>query len=108
MRAGSSAKNSPARDRTPASIWSDLFLPANAERRRAAWRLPTNARLHPASPKATAGGSQVIDVGSATAITPGWTARRFDNVAMPDSVGGTTKPSMISPGPPATARRTTM
>jgi hypothetical protein len=35
MRAGLSSKNSPARDRTVASIGSDLFLPANAERSRA-------------------------------------------------------------------------
>lgn len=106
--AGSSSKNSPARDNTPASIGSDLFLPANAGRSRAECRLPTNANEQPASPSAIDNGSHVIDVGSATAITPRYAPNRFVNIARPDKVGGAVKSSMIVPASPATARRTTM
>ena len=87
---------------------SDLFLPANADRNRAECRLPTNASLQPASPSAIDNGNHVIDVGSATAITPGYTPSRFVNVARPDKLGAAVKSSITTPASPATARRTTM
>ena len=51
IHAGCSEKNSPAHDNMSASIGSDLFLPANAERSRSECRLPTNANEHPARPR---------------------------------------------------------
>jgi len=53
---------SPAVARTSASITSDLSLPMIAPRSRAACRAPRSAIDNP---------SQVIEVGSATATTPG-------------------------------------
>ena len=82
-----------------ASIGSDLFLPANAERSRAECRLPTNANEHPARSSAIDSGNHVIDVGSATAITGAYGASRFDNVSIPASVGAATKLATTSPGP---------
>jgi hypothetical protein len=107
MRAGLSSKNSPARDSTAASIGSDLFLPASAERSRAECRLPTSDSSTPASPNAIDNGSHVIDVGSATATAPGQAASRLVSRSIPANVGGTTKSSTTVPGRPASGRRTT-
>ena len=89
-----------------ASIGSDLFLPANAERNRAECRLPTNANEHPARPNAIDKGNHVIDVGSATAITGACGASRFDSMSIPASDGAATKLATTSPGPPGLGRRT--
>jgi hypothetical protein len=48
-----------------------LFFPVIAPRNRAACRDPINASWPLASVNAAANGSQLIDVGSATATTPG-------------------------------------
>lgn len=66
---------------------SDLFLPEIAPRRRAACRVPTKAKSHPASCKATCRPSQVIEVGSATAMTCGWAANRSLRRVNPAIVG---------------------
>ena len=84
-----------------ASIGSDLFLPANAERSRAEWRLPTSDNSTPALPNAIDNGSQVIDVGSTTATAPGHDANRFVSRSIPANVGGPTKSSTTVPGLPA-------
>jgi hypothetical protein len=107
IRAGWRAKSSPARDSTAASMGSDLFFPANAERSRAECRLPMSARSAPAFRSATDSGSHVIDVGSATAITPGHCDIRLVRISMPASVGATTKSSSVSPAPLIPGRRTT-
>ncbi|MDQ1721409.1 MAG: hypothetical protein QOI26_1143 [Pseudonocardiales bacterium] len=66
-----SGNTSPARASTSASITSDLFLPMIAPRSRAECREPNSANCPPASDTATDSASHVIDVGSATATTPG-------------------------------------
>jgi hypothetical protein len=86
---------------------SDLFFPASAERSRAECRLPMSARSPPAFRSATDNGSHVMDVGSATAITPGHCDRRLVKISMPASVGATTKSSSVSPAPLTPGRRTT-
>jgi hypothetical protein len=108
MRAGRSSKNSPARESNAASIGSDLFLPANAERNRAEWRLPTSDSSTPAFRRAIDNANHVIDVGSATATAPGQVTSRLVNRSIPANVGGTTKSSTMVPGRPASGRRTTM
>ena len=84
---------------------SDLFFPLIAPRSRAACRDPTSASAPPASDTAAANGSHVIDVGSATASTPGQSASRRVNIASPDSVGGTTNRVVVTV-PSAPRRRT--
>jgi hypothetical protein len=79
MRAGRSSKNSPARESNAASIGSDLFLLANAERNRAGWRLPTSDSSTPALRRAIDDANHVIDVGSATAAAPGHDTSRLVN-----------------------------
>lgn len=78
---------------------SDLFLPLIAPRSRAACRDPTSANTPPADSSATASGSQVIDVGSATAITFGNSASRRVSVCNPASVGGTENRVAAEPVP---------
>jgi hypothetical protein len=107
MRAGWRPKSSPARESTTASMGSDLFFPASAERSRAECRLPTSARSPPAFRNATDSGSHVMDVGSATAMTPGHCDRRLVRISMPARVGATTKSSSVSPAPLTPGRRTT-
>ena len=66
-----------------------LCLPLIAPRSRAACRAPDNDRSQPASRSATDNPSQVIDVGSTTASTPGVSASRPVNDRRPANVGGT-------------------
>ena len=99
MRAGRRSKNSPARESNAASIGSDLFLPANAKRNRAEWRLPTSDSSTPAFRRAIDNGNHVIDVGSATATAPGRDTSRWVNRSIPANVGGTTKSIDHGPGP---------
>jgi len=76
---GGRSKTSSARANTSASITSDLFFPLIAPRSLAECRVPTNARRPPPLDSDRANGSHVIDVGSATATTPGYRASRRDN-----------------------------
>jgi hypothetical protein len=96
---------SPARASTSASITSDLFLPVIAPRSRAACRDPSNANLPPASSTAAASASQLIEVGSATATAPGYSASRSVSRANPASVGGTMN-RRIRTAPSASSSRT--
>ena len=68
---GDSSKTSEACHNTSASMTSDLCLPEIVPRSRAACRVPTRDRSQPARCSATCRPSHVIDVGSATATTPG-------------------------------------
>jgi hypothetical protein len=85
-----------------------LFLPANAERNRAEWRLPTSDSSTPALCRAIDNANHVIDVGSATATAPGHDTSRLVNRSIPANVDGTTKSSTTVPSRPASARHTTM
>ena len=85
---------------------SDLRLPEIAPRSLAACRVPTRDRSQPARCSATCRPSQVIDVGSATAITPGneescsWKA----DVATPHAKpGGKDPPVALVAGEPDTS-----
>jgi hypothetical protein len=104
-RSGLSVNTSPARASTSASITSDLFLPVIAPRSRAACRDPSNASVPPASSTAPAKPNQLIDVGSATATTPGYSASRSVNRASPASVGDTVN-RRIRTAPSASDSRT--
>ena len=84
---------------------SDLFFPLIAPRSLAECRVPTNARRPPPLDSDRANGSHVIDVGSATATTPGYRASRRDNSDNPVKVGGTTK-RCIDTDPSAVVSRT--
>src|SRR5579875_2713764 len=107
-RAGTRSKNSPALESTLASMGSDLFFPASAERSLAEWRLPTRANSTPAFSSVTANGSHVMDVGSATSMAPGHGLSRLASASSPASVGPLLKSSTTSPARPAWGRRTTM
>ena len=104
-RSGCRSKTSPARANTSASITSLLCLPLIAPRSRAACRAPNNDRSQPASAKATDNPSQVIEVGSATATTPGIWASRPVNDRSPANVGCTWNRS-VRTRPSASAART--
>jgi hypothetical protein len=69
-----------------------LCLPVIAPRSRAACRAPNNDRSQPASRSATDNPNQVIEVGCATAITPGISASRLLSDRNPAKVGCTLKP----------------
>ena len=68
---GDSSKTSEASGNTSAAMTSDLRLPEIAPRSLAGCRVPTRDRSQPARCSATCRPSHVIDVGSATATTPG-------------------------------------
>ncbi|MDA8359905.1 MAG: hypothetical protein M0Z95_27210 [Actinomycetota bacterium] len=108
IRAAARSKSSPARDNTSASIGSDLFFPASADRSRAECRFPTSASSTPDARNATASGSHVIDVRSAMASVPGHFAKRLVRLSIPGNVGAATKSSTTSPALPVCGRRTTM
>jgi hypothetical protein len=104
-RSGVSSKTSPARANTSASITSDLFLALIAPRGRAAWREPSKLSCPPASDNATAKGSQVIEVGSATATAPGYSASLLVSIDNPANVGGTEN-SLVTATPRRSSWRT--
>ena len=84
---------------------SDLFFPLIAPRSRAECRAPTNASRPPPADSDNAIGNHVIDVGSATATTPGYRDNRRVNCDNPVNVGGTTK-RCIDTDPSASVSRT--
>ena len=88
-RSGCRSNTSPARANTSASITSLLCLPLIAPRSRAACRAPSSDRFAARLRAATDNPSQVIDVGSATATTPGVSASRAVKVRKPAKVGWT-------------------